>query len=48
MCVCVCVNHTAPCYIGSCHHDMANPRFVDGGDGLQIVRVAGNMSNKQS
>jgi len=31
-----------------CHHGMARPRVVDGGDGFQIWRVAVNMSNKQS
>jgi hypothetical protein len=32
----------------SCHHGMARPQVVDGGDGLQIWRVAANILNKQS
>jgi hypothetical protein len=31
-----------------CHHGMARPQVADGGDGLQIWRVAANISNKQS
>jgi hypothetical protein len=31
-----------------CHHDMARPHVADGGDGLQILRVAANILNKQS
>jgi hypothetical protein len=31
-----------------CHHDMARPQVADGGDGLQIWRVAANILNKQS
>jgi hypothetical protein len=31
-----------------CHHGMARPQVVDGGDGLQIWRVAANVLNKQS
>jgi hypothetical protein len=31
-----------------CHHGMARPQFADGGDGLQIWRVAANILNKQS
>jgi len=34
--------------MGSCHHGMARPRFADGGDGLQIWKVAPNILNKQS
>jgi hypothetical protein len=30
-----------------CHHDMAHPHFADGGDGLQIWRVAVNILNKK-
>jgi hypothetical protein len=30
-----------------CHHGMARPQVVDGGDGLQIWRVAANILNKQ-
>jgi hypothetical protein len=36
------------CYVGPCHHVMARPRFTDGGDVLQIWRVATNILNKQS
>jgi hypothetical protein len=31
-----------------CHHGMARPQVADGGDGLQIWRVAANLLNKQS
>jgi hypothetical protein len=31
-----------------CHHGMARPQVVGGGDGLQIWRVAANILNKQS
>jgi hypothetical protein len=31
-----------------CHHDMARPQVADGGDGLQMLRVAANILNKQS
>jgi hypothetical protein len=31
-----------------CHHGMARPRVADGGGGLQIWRVAANISVKQS
>jgi hypothetical protein len=31
-----------------CHHDMAKPQVADGGDGLQIWRIAANILNKQS
>jgi hypothetical protein len=31
-----------------CHHGMARPRVADGGDHLQIWRVAANILNKQS
>jgi hypothetical protein len=30
------------------HHGMARPQVADGGDALQIRRVAANISNKQS
>jgi hypothetical protein len=30
-----------------CHHGMARPRVADGGDGLQIWRLAANIMNKQ-
>jgi hypothetical protein len=31
-----------------CHHGMALPQVADGGDGLQIWKVAANILNKQS
>jgi hypothetical protein len=31
-----------------CHHGVARPQVADGGDGLQIWRVAANILNKQS
>jgi hypothetical protein len=31
-----------------CHHGMARPQVADGGDGLQMWRVAANILNKQS
>jgi hypothetical protein len=31
-----------------CHHGMARPQVADGGDALQIGRVAANILNKQS
>jgi hypothetical protein len=31
-----------------CHHDMERPQFADGGEELQIRRVAANMLTKQS
>jgi hypothetical protein len=31
-----------------CHHSMVRPQVVDGGDGLQIWRLAANILNKQS
>jgi hypothetical protein len=31
-----------------CHHGMARPEVADGGDGLQIWRVAENILNRQS
>jgi hypothetical protein len=31
-----------------CHHCMARPQAADGGDSLQIWRVAANILNKQS
>jgi hypothetical protein len=33
---------------GSRHNGMARPQAADGGDGLQIWRVAANILNKQS
>jgi hypothetical protein len=32
----------------SCYHGMAHPQVADGGEGLQIWRVAANVLNKQS
>jgi hypothetical protein len=34
--------------VGPYHHGMARPRVADGGDGLQILRIAANMLNKHS
>jgi hypothetical protein len=34
--------------LAPCHNSMARPHVVDGGDGLQIWRVAANILNKQS
>jgi hypothetical protein len=31
-----------------CHHSMVCPRVTNGGDGLQIWKVAENILNKQS
>jgi hypothetical protein len=31
-----------------CHHNMVRRQVADGGDGLQIWRVAANILNKQS
>jgi hypothetical protein len=31
-----------------CHHGMARPLVADGGDGLQLWRVAANILDKQS
>jgi len=39
-------NHVS--YVGPSHQDMVHPKVADGGDGLQIWRVAMNISNKQS
>jgi hypothetical protein len=30
-----------------CHHCIAHPQITDGGDGLQVWRVAANILNKQ-
>jgi hypothetical protein len=38
----------APCNPWPSHHGMERPRFADGGDGLQLWRVAENILNKQS
>jgi len=34
-------------YVGSCHHGMAHPHDVDGGDSPQKQKVAVNILNKQ-
>jgi hypothetical protein len=34
--------------MGPCNHGMGGPQVADGGDGLQIRRVAWNILNKQS
>ena len=34
--------------VGPCHHGMARPQVVDGGDTLQFWREAANVLNKQS
>jgi hypothetical protein len=34
--------------VGPCHDGMARPQVVDGGDGLQIWRVAVNVLSKKS
>jgi hypothetical protein len=31
-----------------CHHGMARPQVADGGDGLQMCKIAANTLNKQS
>jgi hypothetical protein len=33
--------------VGTCHHGMARPQVADGGDSLNIWRVAANILNKQ-
>jgi len=37
-----------PCYVDPRHHGMARLRAPDGGDGLQIRRVAENILSKYS
>jgi hypothetical protein len=39
--------HADICDYFPCHHGMARPQVADGGDGLQIWRVAANILNKQ-
>jgi hypothetical protein len=34
--------------LSSVYHSMARPQVADGGDGLQIWRLAANILNKQS
>jgi hypothetical protein len=41
-------NISWPCSVGPCHHSTIQPQAVDGGDGLQIWRVAANVLNKQA
>jgi hypothetical protein len=52
-------NYNDPVFYGSvrpsghvkwvpCHHGMARPQVADGGEGLQVWRVAANILNKQS
>jgi len=36
-----------PCYMGPYHHGIIHFHVVDGGDGLQIWRVAASSSNEQ-
>jgi hypothetical protein len=36
------------CYLCPCHHGVACPPVGDGGDDLQIWRVAANLLNKQA
>jgi hypothetical protein len=35
-------------FVGPCHNSVERPRVADGGDGLQILRVAANIFNKKS
>jgi hypothetical protein len=37
----------APCYVGPCHHGMVCPWVLDGGNDLQIWKLAANSLNKQ-
>jgi hypothetical protein len=34
--------------VGPCHHGMERPRDADGGDALQVWKVAASIWNKQS
>jgi hypothetical protein len=47
-----CVVHAVAVYIHvkyvPCHHCMARPQVVDGGDGLRTWSVAANILNKRS
>jgi hypothetical protein len=36
------------CSFNSCHYSMARPQVADGGNTLQVRRVAANILNKQS
>jgi hypothetical protein len=40
--------HESPHFALQVYHSMVRPQVVDGGDSLQIWRVAGNILNKQS
>jgi hypothetical protein len=33
--------------LGGCHHSKAHPQVADGGDALQLWKVAANILNKQ-
>jgi len=35
------------CYVATCHEGMERPRVADGGDDLQIWRVAASILHKQ-
>jgi hypothetical protein len=37
-----------PCYVGPCHYGMVRPQDADGGDTLQVWKVAANIMNEQS
>jgi hypothetical protein len=37
-----------PCYVGPCYNGVGRPRVGDGGNCLQMWRVASNLLNKQS
>jgi hypothetical protein len=39
--------YISPSFVDSCHDGMARPRDADGGDGLQIWKVAAIILNKQ-
>jgi hypothetical protein len=39
------INDIKSHYVSPCHHGMASPSVPDGGDGLQIWRVAANKLN---
>jgi hypothetical protein len=44
---CSCLGHFRVRWV-SCHHSIVRPQVADGGDGLQVCRVAANILNKQS
>jgi hypothetical protein len=37
----------SPCYVSPCLHGLVHPWVADGGERLQIWRVAANIWNKQ-